>query len=444
MFQKLSQSFTNILKKWTQSSLSEKEITSILNDIRSALIDADTAVIAADAFIEHLRKTIHNVPLDKNIKASQQIQAWIHHTLIETLGAAPIPPVQKKHGPQFIMLAGLQGAGKTTTTVKLARWITNEHALKVGVTSVDFHRPAAREQLKILADQATITYIHTEQTSPSILRGTLLQHMKDHALDVVLVDTAGRLSIDDAMMQELSTLKNTLAPQDIFYVIDSQTGQDAASTARQFHNILSFNAAILTKCDADSKGGVALSLKTLTHAPIAFMGEGEKLDNLSIFDPERIANRMLDLGDIATLVSTMKKNIDEKEALKQSKKIAQGDFDLNDFLQQIQQIQAMGGMSSILGMLPGAHSMPAQLKDMMNDKKTAATCALIQSMTPKERRHPALLQQISRKNRIIKGSGRSKNELSELLKQFDKMKVMIKKISPAKMRMAMDLMAKKT
>ena len=442
MFQKIAQSFTNILQKWTNKKLTQQQISDILQDIRHALIDADTAVDATDAFIRHLEQNLDTLEMHQKIQASQQMKAWIHNSLVTTLGTPPKQPIQATHTPHIIFMVGLQGAGKTTTTIKLASWIEKNLKKKVAVTSLDFQRPAAQEQLQILSTTHHISYIASVCEKHSILRTNLLQSIQAHHAEILIIDTAGRLSLDDTLMQELEDLKNTFRPDDIFYVVDSQMGQNAALTAQQFHKKLKFTASILTKCDADSKGGVALSLKTMTSTPIAFMGEGEKNDQFSIFNPERIANRMLDLGDVASLVEHMKKNIDTQDAMRQSQKMAQGLYDLEDFLSQAQQLQAMGGMQSIMGMLPGMQNIPEHIKNIAHEDHTKSSIALIQSMTRKERRHPALLNQPSRKQRILKGSGRSKKELLDTLKQFEKMKNMIKKLSPSKMRMAMEMMAK--
>ena len=442
MFQSIAQSFHNIVQRWTKKSLTDKEIALVLQEIRLALIDADTSVDACDAFIADLKNRYPESITHQQINGKQHLQAWIHGTLVETLGRAPTHPIHITTTPHIIFMVGLQGAGKTTTTIKLASWIEKNLAKKVAVTSVDFQRPAAQEQLNILADNHNIIYIPSPQINPDQLKDHLVKQTVSRHADVLIVDTAGRLSIDDALMQALHTLQKTFRPGDIFYVVDSQMGQNAATTAKQFHDKLSFTSSILTKCDADSKGGVALSLKTVTQKPISFIGEGEKVEHLTLFNPERIANRMLDLGDVASLVEKMKKNIDADEAKRQSTKLSQGQFDLEDFLTQTKQLQSMGGMKGIMSMLPGAQSMPEHLKNMIDENTTKGIVALIQSMTRKERRHPALLNQTSRKERILKGSGRSKKELTDTLKQYEKMKTMIQKMSPSKMRMMMEMFAK--
>lgn len=440
MFQTISKSFTELLKKWTQGALSASQIKSLLQDIRSTLIDADTAVEAADIFIQSIETELMTHDYTSGSNPQMQLQAKIHASLVKILGQ-PARAIQPSGKPNFILLSGLQGAGKTTTAVKIAKWMSQSNK-KIAVTSLDFQRPAAQKQLEILAGTADIPYIHAEDLPIKSLYTTLLAEAKSQNIDTLILDTAGRLHIDSDLMTQLSVIQRTFKPDETIFVLDSQTGQDAAISAKAFSSTVELTSCILTKCDADSKGGAALSLRTLAGKPISFIGTGEKMNDLEVFNPDILANRMLDLGDVAALVEKIKSSMDEEDAAKQAKKIAKGHYDLTDFLSQIQQMKSMGGASGILSMLPGAQSMPDAMKNMVDDSQSKAHEALILSMTSKERRHPMLLSQVSRKNRVIRGSGRNKKEFQSLLKQYEKMQGMIKKMSSSKIKMAMKMMKK--
>lgn len=442
MFQSIAQSFSHILKKWSPQRIKEQEKKALLEDIKKALINADAAYEAVSAFIQNIEPQLLTESHDHS-PLGLQLQAKIHHALVNLLGHPPSPPLRTPSKIRIILMTGLQGAGKTTTTIKLARWIKEHEGKTCAVASVDFQRPAAREQLHWLAAQQGIPVLTLEAQQEHLWKSVIERTAQAEQWNTLIVDTAGRLHIDDDLMNSLKRIERHLNPTESFFVLDSQTGQDAARSAQAFHAQLHLTGCILTKCDAKSNAGAALSVRVLTQQPILFLGTGEKTDKLELFNPENVANQMLDLGNAAALMDNIKKNLDKKETEAQAMRLARGEFSLEDMLMQIKQIHSMGGLSSIAGMLPGAHSLPDSMKSMIDDQQIVAFEALILSMTPKERKHPALINQPSRRERIIKGSGRHKKELQSLLKQYERLSQLIKKFSGSKFKLAMNMLKQK-
>lgn len=433
MFTNLSDRLTKIVKNLTgQGRLTESNIQDTLREVRLALLEADVALPVVKTVLEHIQTKALGQEVLASLTPGQALIKIVHDELISLMGEANESLNLRAQPPAVILMAGLQGSGKTTTSAKLARWLKETQKKSVMVTSADVYRPAAIEQLATLANTLGIEYFPSDTTqSPVQIAINAIQAAKNKVMDVLIIDTAGRLHIDDAMMDEIKAIHAASNPIETLFVVDSMTGQDAANTAKAFNEALPLTGVILTKTDGDARGGAALSIRQITGKPIKFMGVGEKVDALEPFHPERVASRILGMGDILTLVEEAERKIDKAQAEKLAKKIKKGDgFDFEDFLGQLEQIQEMGGMMGILSKLPGANQIPAHLKNQMDDKRLKKIRAMILSMTRKERRFPAHIKN-SHKRRIASGSGTTIQDVNQLIKQYEQMQKMMKKMKKA-------------
>ncbi len=430
MFNNLTERLNKVIKNLTgQGRLTEANIKDTLREIRVALLEADVALEVARKFIEDIEVKALGKEVMDSLTPGQVLVKLVHDELTLLMGEANEALNLRAAPPAVILMAGLQGSGKTTTTAKLARWLIHTQKKSVLVASADVYRPAAIDQLQTLAAQVGAEFFpSTTDQKPVAIAEAAIQAAKNKVIDVVIIDTAGRLHIDDAMMTEIKQVHAAINPIETLFVVDSMTGQDAAKTAKVFNDALPLTGVVLTKADGDARGGAALSIRMLTGKPIKFIGMGEKIDALEPFHPERIASRILDMGDIVSLVEQVHDKIDRVQAEKLANKIKKGkSFDLSDFLGQLEQIQNMGGMMGIMSKLPGMNQMPAHLKDQMNDKRLIRIKAIINSMTRKERRFPVNIKN-SHKRRIAMGSGTTIQDVNQLLKQFDMMQKMMKKM----------------
>lgn len=431
MFNNLSDRLNKVIKTLSgQGRLTENNIEDTLREIRIALLEADVALPVAKAFIEDIKTKALGKEVMESLTPGQELVKLVHQELVNLMGAYNESLNLAAQPPVVILMAGLQGSGKTTTVGKLSRWLKETQKKSVLVTSADIYRPAAIDQLETLAKNIGVEF-HPSKSSddPVDIAKGAIQAAKNKVIDVVIVDTAGRLHIDEEMMNEIKRLHAAINPLETLFVVDSMTGQDAANTAKAFHEALPLTGIILTKADGDARGGAALSIRQITGKPIKFIGMGEKIDALEPFYPDRIASRILGMGDVLTLIEEAERTIDKKKAEKLVKKIKKGKpFDLEDFLGQLKQIQNMGGMMGIMSKLPGMGQLPQNVKDQMNDKKLVKIEAMINSMTRKERRFPDLIKN-SQKQRIAMGSGTKVPDVNQLLKQFLMMQKMMKKMS---------------
>ncbi len=431
MFKNLSDRLSHTFQKLRgHGKLTEDNIKDSLREVRVALLEADVALEVVQDFIGRVKERAIGTEVLQSLEPQQAFLKVVNDELVATLGDETAELNLKTQPPAVILMAGLQGAGKTTSAAKLAKYLQERENRKVMVVSADIYRPAAIDQLESLASQVGATFhpSTTEQAAEDIA-AQALEAAKRQFMDVLIVDTAGRLAIDDAMMAEIQAIHKRINPVETLFVVDSMTGQDAAATAKAFGDALPLTGVILTKTDGDARGGAALSVKTVTGRPIKFIGVGEKADALEPFHPDRVAQRILDLGDILTLVEEVQRKVDKQKQEKLAKKINKGKkFDLEDFKSQMEQMLAMGGMNSLLDKLPGVGQLPDSVRNKVDDKEPRKMIALINSMTPKERRFPNLVSQGSRKKRIVAGSGSSVQDLNRLLKQFNQMQKMMKKM----------------
>ncbi len=432
MFNQLSERLNKVIKNLTgQGRLTEDNIKETLRDIRIALLEADVALPVAKAFIEQIQTKALGQEVMQSLTPGQVLIKLVHDELVHVMGESNAMLDLKTEPPAVILMAGLQGSGKTTTVAKLARWLMQSQKKSVLVTSADIYRPAAIEQLATLAHTLGVEY-HPSTTSDDpvdIARGAI-QAAKNKVIDVVIIDTAGRLHIDEEMMAEIKRLHAAIQPIETLFVVDSMTGQDAANTAKAFNDALPLTGIVLTKTDGDARGGAALSIRHITGKPIKFMGVGEKIDALEPFYPDRVASRILGMGDIVSLVEDAERHLDKDKAEKLVKKIKKGkNFDLEDFRDQLKQIHNMGGVMGIMSKLPGVSQLPQNMKDQFNDKKLVEIEAIINSMRPIERRFPDNIIKNSHKRRISMGSGTSIQAVNQLLKQFSQMQKMMRKMS---------------
>ena len=430
MFEVLSERLEKVVNSFRgKAIISEDDLNLSLREIRIALLEADVALVVVKDFIENIRSEILGKEILKNIKPDQMIIKLVNDELIKILGSNNESLNISKSGLTKILFCGLQGSGKTTTLAKLANHIKKNSKKKILLVSADIYRPAAQEQLKILSEQINVEFKHNDNsTTVDNITHEALKHAEKNLFDILLFDTAGRQVIDTKMMEELKNISKILQPQETILVADSLTGQDAANVAKTFNDAIKIDSTILTRIDGDGKGGAALSIKSITGAPIKFIGTGEKIDQLELFYPERIASRILGKGDIVSLVEKASENIDKEKMEDLAKKMSKGKFDLEDFANQLKQMSKMGGVSGIMGMLPGiskAQKMLAENKisdDMINHQ-----VAIINSMTKKERSNPDIIK-ASRKIRISKGSGTKVQDVNKLLKQFLQSQKMMKKM----------------
>ena len=419
-----------------RGALSEKDVNEALREIRVALLEADVALPVVKKFIDDVRPLAVGENVIKSIKPGQLVVKIVHDQLVETLGGDEEPPPLKIDSPPaVIMMAGLQGSGKTTTTGKLAKRLKEVERKKVLVASLDVRRPAAMEQLRVLAQQVGVDAlpIVEGQLPPDIARRAI-QAAKFGGYDVIILDTAGRTTLDDQMMNEAADIAAIANPNETLLVADSLTGQDAVETAKRFHERLPLTGLVLTRMDGDGRGGAALSMRAVTGLPIRFIGMGEKLDGLDVFDARRIAGRILGQGDIVSLVEKAKAEIDQAEAERVAKKMQKGLFDLEDYAGQLRQMQRMGGLEGMMGMLPGVKNAKAQMAAAgIDDRVMKRKEAIIMSMTPQERKKPDILA-ASRKRRIAAGAGVDVAEVNKVLKEHRNMADMMKKIGKGGMK----------
>lgn len=440
MFQNLQDKLDKALHNISgRGKITEINVAETVKEIRKALVDADVSYKVA----KDLTKRIQEKALGQNVLTSvtpgQLMVKIVHDELADLMGGENVG-VNLSGNPTVILIAGLQGSGKTTFSGKLANYLKTKKQKKVLLVACDVYRPAAIDQLKVLGDQIGVeVYTEPESKNPVDISGHAIEYAKQNKFNVVIIDTAGRLAIDESMMNEIRNVHQKVSPNETLFVVDSMTGQDAVNTAKAFNDVLNYDGVVLTKLDGDTRGGAALTIRTVVEKPIKFISTGEKMEALDIFYPSRMADRILGMGDVVSLVERAQEQFDEEEARKLQKKIAKNQFGFDDFLNQIKQIKRMGNMKDLLGMIPGAGKA---LKDInIDDDAFKHIEALIYSMTPEERRNPAIIT-TSRKNRIAKGSGRSIQDINQLLKQFEQMSKMMKMMQTPQGRMMMQAMAK--
>ena len=428
MFESLSDRFEGIFTRLRgRGRLGEAEVDEALGEIRLALLEADVNLAVVRGFVARVRERCVGAELSKSLSPAQQVIKIVNEELVAILGGEPLRITYASKPPTVVLLAGLQGSGKTTGAAKLARWFKQQgrQPLLVGA---DLQRPAAVEQLRVLGSQAGVT-VFSEPTDPVTVARRALDEAERRGRDVVIVDTAGRLTIDEALMDEVRQVSDGLHPNYTFLVIDAMTGQDAVATAEAFHATLELDGVVLSKLDGDARGGAALSVKEVVGRPIAFASTGEKLADFDTFYPDRMASRILGMGDMLTLIETAEQHYDEETATRAAARLQEGQFTLEDFLEQMQQIKKMGPLTGILGMLPG---LPKDIKNApIDDGQLAAVEAIIRSMTPGERRDPAIVNG-SRRMRIANGSGSTTSQVNALLKQFKEMQRMMKGVGGGK------------
>ncbi len=433
MFESLGDRLQNVLHKVKgYGKITEDNISDMMREIRLALLEADVNYKVVKEFTNSVKEKALGEEVASSINPGDLFVKIVKDELVELLGGES-KPLNLKGNPASLMLVGLQGSGKTTTIAKLANFLRKKHSKKPLLVACDVYRPAAIDQLKQLGKQLNIEVYEEGKKDPVEIASNAFKYAKENGFDYVLIDTAGRLHIDDELMGELVRIKNTVDPDEILLVIDAMMGQDAINVITGFNETLPLSGVILTKLDGDTKGGVALSVRHLTNVPIKFIGVSEKLDGLDFFDPERAAGRILGMGDIVSLVEKATEAIDEKEAEKAAKRLQQGKFDLEDFLSTMKQIKKLGPLENLLKLIPGAKKMG--INDIKIDPKQMAHIeAIVLSMTPKERRNPDIIK-ASRKTRIASGSGTSVQEVNRLLQQFDQMKKMMKQMSNGNMKL---------
>lgn len=431
MFENLTERLSRTFKNLTgKGHLSEENIQQALREVRMSLLEADVALPVVKAFIDQVKEKALGQEVKTDLSPDQAFIKLVNDELIHIMGDTRVELSFKTQPPAVFLMAGLQGSGKTTSTAKLARYLKDSENKKVMMVSADVYRPAAIHQLKVLAEQLDVAFFPSEaDQKPLDIVKHALDAAKKQFMDVLLVDTAGRLHIDEDMMDEIKQIHKAIDPIETLFVVDSMTGQDAANTAKAFHDALPLTGVILTKTDGDARGGAALSVRQITGQPIKFLGSGEKIDALEPFHPERIASRILGMGDILTLIEEVERKADKKAGEKLAKKLKKGKgFDLEDFKQQLLQMNNMGGITGMMSKLPGMGQLPQQAMQQVNDKTLAHTLALINSMTPKERRIPKIIVG-SRKKRIAQGAGLQIQDVNRLLKQFEQMQKMMKKFT---------------
>ena len=427
-FDSLSERLQSTLKKVSgQGQLTESNMQEMLTEIRLALLEADVNYEVVKQFIASTKEKALGADVIGSLKPGQVLVKIVHDELVHLLGDE-VSEISFDKKPTIIMMVGLQGSGKTTTAGKIAKLITKKYNKKPLLVAGDIYRPAAVNQLVTLGQQLDVPVYEkgTSESAENIVKGAL-NYAALNSNDVIIIDTAGRLHIDEPLMQELSNIKEIAHPDEILLVVDSLTGQDIVNVAASFNEQLSITGAVLTKLDGDSRGGGALSIRHITHVPIKFIGTGEKLDAIDLFYPDRMADRILGMGDVVSLVEKVQDVYDEKETMKDLKKMQAGRFGLDDMLKQMHQLKKLGPLSGVLKMIPGMPSMP-NLSDETTDRKMKETEAIIYSMTPAERQDPSIIT-LSRKQRIAKGCGKDLAAVNRLLKQFEQSKQMMKRLS---------------
>ena len=412
-----------------QGYITEINIAETMKEVRKALLDADVSYKIAKDFTDDVKKKALGQNVLKAVSPSQLMVKITYDELINLMGSSAVD-INIKSNPSIILMAGLQGSGKTTHAVKLANFLKTKRGKNPLLVACDVYRPAAVEQLKVLGEQVNVeVFSNPDSKEPVKIAKEAVKYAKEWGRDIVIIDTAGRLAIDEEMMNEIGNIKDSVNPHEILFVVDAMTGQDAVNTAKAFNDKLNFDGVILTKMDGDTRGGAALTIKAIVNKPIKFIGTGEKMEALDVFHPERLAERILGMGDIRSFVEKAQSQFDEQEAAALQKKLAKNQFDFNDFLAQIQQIKKMGNFKDLMGMIPG---MGKAVKDMdLDDNAFKGVEAIIRAMTPSERANPDILNG-SRKKRIALGSGTDIQEVNKLVKQFDDTRKMMKMVNSGK------------
>ena len=440
MFENLSDRLERSFKIWKgEGKITEINVAETLKDVRRALLDADVNYKVAKTFTDTVKKKALGQNVLTAVKPGQMMVKIVHDELASLMGgeAAELHLEQK---PAIILMSGLQGSGKTTFSGKLANMLKTKQHRNPLLVACDVYRPAAIDQLKVVGSQIDVP-VYTEPENKNVNEIALhaIQEAKAKGYDTVIIDTAGRLAVDEQMMDEIASLKETVKPDETLFVVDSMTGQDAVNTAKEFNDRLDFDGVVLTKLDGDTRGGAALSIRTVVTKPIKFIGTGEKTEAIDVFHPDRMADRILGMGDVVSLVERAQEQFDEEEARKLQKKIQKNKFDFNDFLNQIEQIKKMGNLKELASMIPGVGKA---IKDIdIDDNAFNGIEAIIRSMTPQERTHPEVLN-VSRRQRIAKGSGTSIQEVNRLIKQFDQTRKMMKMVTGNQMKSMMANMAR--
>jgi signal recognition particle subunit SRP54 len=439
MFENLSERLGKTLKNISgKGRLTEDNVKETLREVRMALLEADVALPVVRDFIGQVKERAVGTEVSKSLNPGQVFIKIVQSELESVMGQVNESLNLAAQPPAVVLMAGLQGAGKTTSVGKLAALLKQREKKKVLVVSVDVYRPAAIKQLETLASEVDVDFFpSSEDQKPIDIASAAIDFARKNFFDVLLVDTAGRLHVDGEMMGEIQALHNAINPIETLFVVDAMTGQDAANTAKAFNDALPLTGVILTKADGDARGGAALSVRHITGKPIKFIGMGEKLDALEAFHPERIASRILGMGDVLTLIEEVERKVDKDKAQKLAKKVQKGKgFDLQDFKEQLEQMRNMGGMMSMMDKMPGMGNMTAQIKDKANDKSFVQMESIINSMTPGERTRPDVIKG-GRKRRIAAGSGTQIQDVNRLLKQFTQMQKMMKKMSGGGMKKMM-------
>ena len=433
MFENLSDRLQKVMHKMKgYGKITEDNIQEMMREIRLSLLEADVNYKVVKEFTNTVKQKALGADVNSKLSPGEVFVKIIRDELTELLGGDNVP-LETSKSPTITMLVGLQGSGKTTTIGKLANFLRKNHKKKPLLVACDIYRPAAIDQLKTIGKELNIEVYSEGKNNPIEITKNAIQYAKDNNFDYILIDTAGRLQIDEELMKELQNITNTIQPHEIILVVDAMMGQDAINVINGFNDQLPLTGVILTKLDGDTRGGVALSVKHLTNLPIKFIGVSEKMDGLSEFYPDRMASRILGMGDILSLVDKVSSEIDEKDAEAMVKKMTKGNFDLEDFLNQLKQVKKLGPLENLIKLIPGAKKMGLN-NVKIDPKKMSHTEAIVLSMTPYERKHPEILK-ASRKMRIAKGAGRTVEEVNRLLKQFESMKDMMKKMQSGNFKM---------
>lgn len=441
MFESLSEKLESAFKQLKgQGHITELNIAATLKDIRRALVDADVNYKIAKEFTDRVKDQALGEKVIQAVSPSQMMVKIVKDNLAELMGGTEAE-LNLKANPTIILIAGLQGSGKTTFSAKLANYLKNKKNKSPMLVAADVYRPAAMEQLRVLGEQIQVpVYIESDNKDAVAIAENALREARSRGFNTLIIDTAGRLAVDEAMMQEVALIKERLNPQEVLFVVDSMTGQDAVNTAKAFNDRLDFTGVVMTKLDGDTRGGAALSIKYTVEKPIKFVSTGEKLDTLDVFYPERMAQRILGMGDIVSLVERAQEQYNEELASKLEKKIRKNQFDFEDFMAQLQQIKKMGNIKDLLGMIPGAGKA---IKDIdISDDAFKGVEAIIQSMTPFERSHPDSID-LGRRRRISLGSGRDMQEINQFFKQFEQMRQMMKQMNKLPMGKGMKAMGRR-
>ena len=431
MFENLSERLERSLKILKgEGRITEVNVAETLKDVRKALLDADVNYKVAKTFTD----TVKNKAIGQNVLTSihpSQLMVKIVHDELTTLMGGETAEISYEGHPAVILMSGLQGSGKTTFSSKLANYLKKKRNRKPLLVACDVYRPAAIDQLKVLGEQIEVdVYSEPENKNPVQIAQNAIKEAKQKGHNIVIIDTAGRLAVDEAMMQEIAAIKDAIEPNEILFVVDSMTGQDAVNTAKEFNDRLDFTGVVLTKLDGDTRGGAALSIRSVVNKPIKFIGTGEKMEAIDLFHPNRMADRILGMGDVVSLVERAQEQFDEEEAKKLQRKLARNQFDFNDFLSQIEQIKKMGNIKDLMAMIPGVGKA---VKDLdIDDDAFKSVEAIIHSMTPKERANPDIIN-VSRRERIARGSGTALQEVNRLMKQFDQIRKTMKTVAGGKM-----------